>query len=147
MKYYVDAKKFYNYDFGEEFWFKYTKADRIHDGMTRHRFECRTKPVICRRENKRLKIIACPDKYLVKYGSMVVDLKGNLLGIHIREQIHPHKDPNSGYICLGQYENMKFDRKCMDHVFNILMSYNPDDCFCIPTEEICIWEDNQCQTS
>ena len=73
-------------------------------------------------------------KYRLRYFYVVTDLTGQLKGVLLDKQFHPHKDRNSGYMCLSNhYSNVKFTDECLVRlVLTCILKYNAEDCYELP---------------
>lgn len=87
----------------------------------------------------------------IKYFSMHECMKSRKLkGVYLGKQMHPNKDPKNGFVCIGDYEDMKVDERCAKLICDRVAQFNIDECYMIPKEmqEIEPWRYyNECQTS
>jgi hypothetical protein len=72
--------------------------------------------------------------YAISRFTIFADKSGkNLDEVRLGKQIHPHKDPRNGCLCIGVFQGLPLNRETVKQmIFHCLLKYNETDCFHVP---------------
>lgn len=105
-----------------------------------HKYDCYLEPIFAYSpSHKTVDIITWKpekiEKYHLKRFSIYTDKSCRYLkDVYIGRQFHPHKNPKTRCLCVGEYfQNKEISDKLVDFlVFACMMKFNKDDCYILP---------------
>lgn len=109
------------------------------NGRIHYKFKCSLIPIFCHSKGD-LFPVTLSEEYRITHFDIISDKKGN--GLHAlylgKDQEHPHKDPRTGYLCIGKFERAPIERNLVPLLLCCILRYDADDCYYIPDQ--CVLE-------
>jgi hypothetical protein len=103
------------------------------NGRIHYKFKCSLKPIFCQSKGNLFPVVL-GDEYRITHFDVISDEQGNgLKALYLaKDQKHPHKDINTGYLCVGKYEGVPISKSLVPLLICCILKYDVDDCYLIP---------------
>lgn len=117
----------------EQMWVKFNKSIvSISLGKIYYEFKCSCKPFLCQ-SNGKFYVTDLDEKYRLSQFTLVTDKQQkHIVTIELGKQNHPHKDPKTGNICMGNLKGVRIDKDVIRKLIWCLLTYNENDCYELP---------------
>lgn len=103
-------------------------------GRLHYKFNCYLEPIICVSDKILYIMKFDTSKYAISYFTVISDKSGKFIKcINLGNQTHPHKDPKTGYLCIGVFDGAPLKTDTIKNiVIHCLLKYNELHCYHVP---------------
>jgi hypothetical protein len=117
----------------EQMWVKFDSSIIGLTGRIIYKFKCSCKPFI-RQSNGKFYVADLDEKYRLNHFKLLSDKqKKHIIAIELGKQNHPHKDPKTGNVCMGNLKGIRIAQDVIRKLIWCLLTYNENDCYELPT--------------
>ena len=129
-------RRFKNFEIGRKgsIWVSFNKSYRNYAGELEYKFNCHIEPLICVSDQKIYFMQFKTPIYVISKFTVLADKSGKYIhAVELGRQMHPHKDPRNGFLCIGVFQGKPLNRETVKQmIFHCLLKYNETDCFHVP---------------